>query len=114
MILLYPSTAVTAETGLTQLDSTIKAVGTTDLVETDTLKMNITSAAATPLVGETGDSFYIDIFTFGDRVNNAIYRLLLEETDDDSATFEGDVEYIMLNQLNVDAVATFSGLTTSI
>ena len=41
-----------------------------------------------------------------------MYRMLLEESDDNSATFEGDVEYIMLNQLNVDAVATFSGITT--
>ena len=64
-------------------------------------------------VGETGDSIYVDIFTFGDRVNNAIYRILLEESDDNSATFEGDVEYTMLNQLNVDQAATFSGLTTT-
>jgi len=64
--------------------------------------MNFTTTNADPLVGETGDSFYIDIFTFGDRVNNAMYRFLLEETDDNSATFVGDVEFIMLNQLNVD------------
>ena len=39
-----------------------------------------------------------DIFTFGDGVNNAIYRALLEETDSASGVFEGTVEYQMLNQ----------------
>jgi hypothetical protein len=63
------------------------------------------------------DRFYVDIFTFGDgttladRVNNAIYRFELEETDDNTATFVGEVEYVMLNQLNVDEEATFSGIT---
>ncbi len=83
------------------------------IVESDTLHMNFTTTDADPLVGETGDSFYIDIFTFGDRVNNAMYRFLLEESDDNSATFEGDVEFIMLNQLNVDNASTFTGLTTT-
>ena len=73
--------------------------------------MNFTTADG--LVGETGDSLYVDIFTFGDRVNNAIYRMLLEESDDDSAIFEGDVEFIMLNQLNVDSATVFSSLTTA-
>ncbi len=39
-----------------------------------------------------------DIFTFGNGVNNAIYRALLEETDSASGVFEGTVEYQMLNQ----------------
>jgi hypothetical protein len=49
------------------------------------------------------DRFYVDIFTFGDgatlddRVNNAIYRFELEETDNDTGVFIGEVEYIMLN-----------------
>ena len=54
---------------------------------------------------------YVDIFTFGDRVNNAIYRLLLEETGDNTATFVGEVEFIMLNQINIDD-STYSALTT--
>ena len=63
------------------------------------------------------DRFYVDIFTFGDgstladRVNNAIYRFELEETDNNTATFIGEVEYVMLNQLNVDEESTFSGIT---
>ena len=43
-----------------------------------------------------------DVFSFGPNVNNAIYRILLEETDDNTATFEGSIEYEMLNQINID------------
>jgi len=98
--------------GLVQLDTAFNAESTA-IVETDTLHMNFTTTAGDPLVGEIGDSFYIDIFTFGDRVNNAIYRFLLEESDDNTGIFEGDVEFIMLNQLNVDTVGTFTGITTT-
>jgi len=65
----------------------------------------------------TDDRFYVDVFTFGDgtatsdRTNNAIYRMELEETGDNTGEFAGSVEYIMLNQLNVDTAATFSGIT---
>ena len=34
-------------------------------------------------------------------------------TGDDTAEFAGSVEYIMLNQLNVDDVATFTGITAT-
>jgi len=80
------------------------------------LQYNFTGNLAT--ASAASDRFFVDIFTFGDgtttseRVNNAIYRLLLEETGDDTGVFIGDVEYIMLNQLNVDETSTFSGLTT--
>jgi len=92
------------------LDNAVIAAGTGTLVETDTLRVNFTTVDG--LVGEVGDSIYIDIFTFGDRVNNAIYRLLLEETGDNTATFVGDVEFIMLNQLNFDKSGTYSSLST--
>jgi len=53
-----------------------------------------------------------DLFSFGPGINNAIYRILLEETDDNSATFTGSIEYTMLNQINIDNAATFTGLST--
>jgi hypothetical protein len=34
----------------------------------------------------------LDVFSFGPGINNAIYRILLEETDDNSATFVGSIE----------------------
>jgi hypothetical protein len=81
-----------------------------NLVETDNLRINFTGATNAVAVN---DQFYADIFTFGDRVNNAIYRMELEETGDNTAEFAGSVEYIMLNQLNVDDSATFTGITAT-
>ena len=51
-----------------------------------------------------------DIFTFGDGVNNAIYRALLEETDSASGVFEATIEYQMLNQRTVDELATHNSV----
>ena len=53
-----------------------------------------------------------DIFTFGQiaselesaattRNADAIYRMLLEETGDNTAMYTGSIEYTALNQLNV-------------
>ena len=59
-----------------------------------------------------------DFFSFGlvglegDRINNAVYRLQLEEAGKSSSDFVGDVEYIMLNQLNILEPATYAGLRT--
>ena len=36
-----------------------------------------------------------------DNVNNAIYRIQLEEDGDDSSDFIGTLEYIGLNQMNI-------------
>jgi hypothetical protein len=51
-----------------------------------------------------------DVFSFGAGVNNAIYRILLEETDDNTATFVGSVEYTMLTQLNINDNTLYAGL----
>ena len=46
-----------------------------------------------------------DFFSFGVKnsndANNAIYRFELEETSDNSSTFEGTMEYSVANQLNI-------------
>ncbi|KER06397.1 hypothetical protein AAA799E16_00914 [Marine Group I thaumarchaeote SCGC AAA799-E16] len=46
-----------------------------------------------------------DFFSFGldnnDSINNSIYRFELEETQDNSSTFEGTFEYAVTNQLNI-------------
>jgi hypothetical protein len=54
--------------------------------------------------------FVADIFSFGTGANNAIYRLQLEESGVNTATFEGTVEYTMLNQLNINSDATYTTL----
>ena len=47
----------------------------------------------------------IDFFSFGlendESINNSIYRFELEETSDNSSTFDGTFEYAVTNQLNI-------------
>jgi len=112
--------STTEEAGLLRLTGDLTAEGSAT-VEAGKLNLNFTGAtgagngvAYSPAVGET---LYVDIFTFGDktgydRQNNAIYRLLLEETGDNTATFIGDVEFVMLNQINTNVATTFSAITT--
>jgi hypothetical protein len=61
-----------------------------------------------------------DIFGFGfiddgvektERVSNQIIRLELEETGDNTSTFEGTLEYTMVNQLNVLDAATYENIS---
>ena len=63
----------------------------------------------------------VDLFSFGqkgdgvapaDRINNAIYRLELEESGDNTGVFEGTMEYTMLNQINVRDPSTYADLET--
>ena len=56
-----------------------------------------------------------DFFTFGQndgdgRVNNAIYRIELEESGTNSADYKGTIEYARLNQLNSDDPAAYASL----
>jgi hypothetical protein len=69
--------------------------------------------------GEVG--IVADFFSFGyegdgvvagERIANQIIRIEAEETSDNSGTFEGSLEYIMVNQLNILNAATYSGLST--
>ena len=62
----------------------------------------------------------MDFFSFGftndgtaasDRVSNQIVRLELEETGDNTDTFIGGLEYVMLNQLNILDKETYTGLS---
>ncbi|NIT42524.1 MAG: hypothetical protein GTN46_13900, partial [Gammaproteobacteria bacterium] len=62
----------------------------------------------------------VDFFSFGfvqdgilsgDRVANQIVRLELEETGDNTSTFEGSLEYVMINQLTILDEDTYLGLS---
>jgi hypothetical protein len=101
-----PFTSDSTNRGLAQVTM---AAESAFVIETENIVVNFTTATEAIAAG---DRFYIDFFTFGDRVNNAIYRMEVEESGDDTAEFVGDVEYIMLNQLNVDSAGTFSGIST--
>jgi hypothetical protein len=62
-----------------------------------------------------------DFFSFGyfndgltkpDRVNNMIVRIEAEETGDNTSVFDGSLEFVTLNQLNILDASTYAGLTT--
>jgi len=67
------------------------------------------------------DPIATDFFSYGffkdgqtklDRVNNQIIRIEAEETGDNTSTFAGTLEYVMLNQLNILSSSTYTGLRT--
>ena len=75
--------------------------------------LNIANNHVAPIV--------IDFFSFGfenngqasdERIANQIIRLELEESDSDTGSLEGTLEYVMINQLNIDNADTYTGLTT--
>jgi hypothetical protein len=112
---LLTTEATTALAGLLQLDNTITTTSVTN-DETLAFLLNFTGVSG-GIEAAVGETLFVDIFTFGDktgydRQNNAIYRLLLEETGDNTGIFIGDVEFIMLNQINYDVSTTYSGLDT--
>jgi hypothetical protein len=91
----------------------ITGVGLTNAKAADNIYLNVTKSAAYGSTHSyTAVPIVADIFTFGAGVNNAIYRILLEETDDNTATFEGSIEYMMLNQININLDATYTDLAT--
>ena len=74
-------------------------------------------------ISENDDGSYpivIDFFSFGiendgeasnERIANQIIRLLLEESDDDTASLEGTLEYVMINQLSIIEDGTYGGIS---
>ena len=78
------------------------------LQENGTIFLVINSGSSDIIVSnETNlQPIIFDLFSFGldsqfNGINNSIYRFELEETSDNSSTFEGTFEYAIINQLNV-------------
>ena len=69
--------------------------------------------ALTDGLTDTNGDIIGDITENVERVNDAFYRFELEETDDNTAQYEGTVEYIMINQLNVFDEGTYNNINTS-
>ena len=55
--------------------------------------------------GATFIGFY-DFIAFGDGETHGIYRVEVEETDDNTGVFTGEVDFIMLNQNTIDVAQT--------
>ncbi len=101
----------------------------TDAVMTDIYAQTATSEIGILLVADAVDSYdsttagtpiVIDFFSFGftddgvqstERIANQIIRIEAEESGDNTSTFEGSLEYVMVNQLNIIDSATYTGLT---
>ena len=65
-----------------------------------------------PVVADIfGFGFLNDGLEGGDRLANQIIRIELEESGDNTGLFEGSLEYIMINQLNVLDPSTYEGLS---
>ncbi len=67
------------------------------------------------------DPIAVDFFSFGftddglqasERISNQIIRIEVEESGDNTSTFEGTLEYVMINQLNIKTAATYTSLET--
>jgi hypothetical protein len=87
----------TTAKGITEITNPAYAVDASAL----TVTVSTVTDLGTP-TSFTALPFVADVFSYGTGVNNAIYRLQLEESGDNTATFEGTVEYEMLNQLNIN------------
>jgi hypothetical protein len=122
---VFSSTTLTGPKGLVEITG-ITAEGSVD--EDNRLVFNFTGHSTRGNNVTVGDTFYVDIFTFGTPAatlgtadtndtgaiaNNAIYRILLEETGDNTAEFVGEIDYVMINQLNYDVQATYEGISTA-
>jgi hypothetical protein len=80
----------------------------------------------TTATGPNNGVVYFDLFFFGqlgaltttggdikdniERVNDAFYRFELEETDKNTSKFVGELEYMMINQLNVFDKNTYGSI----
>ena len=80
-----------------------------------------TGAASTVIPANTVMPVVADFFSFGffddgeaaaDRVASQIIRLELEETGDNTGLFAGELEYTMINQLNILDAELYEGLST--
>jgi hypothetical protein len=75
--------------------------------------VNNTGGLAMPVVADFFSfGYFNDGLVKSDRVNNMIVRIEAEETGDNTSVFEGSLEYVMLNQLNILDGDTYEGLTT--
>jgi hypothetical protein len=59
-----------------------------------------------------GFGFFNDGVLASERVDNMIVRMELEETGDNTGEFEGSLEYVMLNQLNILDIELYEDLGT--
>ena len=97
------------------------------LTGTDSLRVNVelnaidSNTALDALTAGTAYPITMDFVTFGqsndgvtagDRHNNSIYRLEVDEVDTNGGIFVGELDFIMLNQINVNQTSTYNNTKT--
>ena len=100
--------------GYTQIDTTaLPNAG-------NLLQIRLNFDADTTIEADTPYPIVVDFFSFGyenegqasdERIANQIIRLELEENGSDTGSLEGSLEYVMINQLNIDDPDTYTGIT---
>ena len=84
------------------------------------LLVDFQTDATTGYTLDAQEAIVADFFTFGfkssgeesgERIANQIVRIEVEETGDNTSTFQGSLEYIMVNQLNILDADTYTGLS---
>ncbi|MEX0862857.1 hypothetical protein [Nitrosopumilus sp.] len=119
---LINSTATSTAADRTLLDNVVKAIF--DMDSTDKIGLmwvfdNSQNNGYT-IDGSVNESIVADFFTFGfssdgdvsgERVANQIVRIEVEETGDNTSTFTGSLEFIMVNQVNILEASTYTGLS---
>jgi hypothetical protein len=107
------------EQSLTQLSN-----GTIDFIQsldkTDSIGLAIVQPSGL-VVQNSEDALVADFFSFGftndglqagTRIANQIIRIEAEETGDNTSTFHGSLEYVMINQLNILDPSTYADIST--
>ncbi|MEK9697217.1 MAG: hypothetical protein VW270_15750, partial [Candidatus Poseidoniales archaeon] len=112
----------TAVTGSNSTKTSIAAISDVALPATKYVGMVIHHQSDTTNVILNADSaipIVADFFSFGftddgsqssERVANQIIRIEVEESGDNTGVFEGSLEYVMVNQLNIYVAGTYSAL----
>ena len=110
---------------LTSLNDTAVNTGlfSSKTPDTNNVGLLIQHVGDTTNVVKSGDidPIVADFFSFGfsgdgvqasERTANQIIRIEAEESGDNTGIFEGSLEYIMVNQLNISVESTYLGLST--
>ena len=110
------SQSLTSFNGTTTTDAILDAIVQMD----DNDVLGLLLVPSTALTIGSDEAIAIDFFSFGftengittdQRVANQIIRIEAEETGDNTSTFEGSLEYVMVNQINIQVEDTFTGIS---
>ena len=120
---------VSAQSGLVSIENELAHVLTSlsSIKDTDDVGLAIVKTDGNLELNDDDDNpipqfpIVADFFSYGftnqgelggERVADQIIRLEVEESGDNTSTFEGELEYVMANQLNILDKATYEGMST--